>query len=51
MSQTHSRTKETISPLFVDQFGRYLRFCHLEFDKEAISDGCRSENARYRWGV
>ncbi len=23
----------------VDQFGRSLQFCHLEFDKEAISDG------------
>ncbi len=29
----------------VDRFERSLRFCHLEFDKkEAISDGCRSEN-------
>ncbi len=25
-----------ISPLFVDRFGLSLRFCHLEFDKEAI---------------
>ena len=25
-------------PLIVDRFGRSLRFCHLEFDKEAISD-------------
>ena len=24
--------------------------CHLEFDKEAISDGCRNEIAQYRWG-
>ena len=24
--------------VFVDQFGLSLRFCHLEFDKEAISD-------------
>ncbi len=35
-----------ISPLFVDRFGR---FCHLEYGKEAISVGCRSENAWYRW--
>ena len=31
------------SPLFVDQFGLSLRFCHLEFDKEANYDGYRSE--------
>ncbi len=33
----------TISPLFVDRFGRFLRLCHLEFYKEAISDGGLSE--------
>ncbi len=27
-----------------------LRVCHPEFDKEVISDGCKSENARYRSG-
>ncbi len=51
MSQTHSVTPSfpgrlaisDISPLFVDRFGRSLRFCHLEFDKEAIYDE-RSEN-------
>ncbi len=37
-----------ISPLFVDQFGRSLRFYHLDFDKEAISDGCWRENTQYR---
>ena len=40
----------SISPLFVDRFRRSLRFCHIEFEKEAISDRCRIENARYRWG-
>ena len=40
---------KTISPLFVDRFGRSLRYCYLEFDKEALSDGCRSENIWYRW--
>ena len=39
------------SALFVDRFRRILRFCHPEYDKEAIPDGCRSENARYRWVV
>ena len=34
----------------VDRFERSLRFCYLEFDMEAISDICRSENAQYRWG-
>ena len=29
----------TISPLFVDRFGRSLLLCYLEFDNEAISDG------------
>jgi hypothetical protein len=28
--------------------GNYLIGFALEFDKEAISDGCRSENDRYR---
>ena len=35
-------TSLSISPLFVDRFGRSLRFCHLELDKEATSDGCMS---------
>ncbi len=26
-----------------------IRFCHPELDKETNSEGCRSENARYRW--
>ncbi len=26
------------SQLFVDLFGRFLRFCHLEFDLDAIYD-------------
>ena len=29
----------SISLMFVDQFGRSLLFCHIEFDKEPISDG------------
>ena len=28
-----------ISLLLVDRFGRSLRFCHLDFDKDAIYDG------------
>ncbi len=28
-----------ISMLVADRFGRFLLFCYLEFDKEAISDG------------
>jgi hypothetical protein len=31
--------------------GNYLIGFALEFDKEAISDGCRSDNTRYRWWV
>ncbi len=27
-----------ITPLFVNRFGRSLRVCNLEFDKEVISD-------------
>ena len=35
----------------MDRSGHSLRFCHfLDFYKEAIPDGCRIENARYRWG-
>ncbi len=52
MSQTQNTTFSffDISPLFVDRFGLSLRFCHQEFYKEAISDGCRRKNARYRCG-
>ncbi len=32
-------------------FGYSLRFFNLEFDKEAISHGWRSDNFPYRWGV
>ncbi len=44
---SHTQTTERLSvsalpSLFVDRFGRSLRFCHLELDKEAISDGSRS---------
>ena len=38
-----------ISLLFVNRFGRSLHFCHVEFDKEAISDGCRSKKVRYQF--
>ncbi len=48
MSQTHSLASRlalsTIYPLFVDRFGRSLRFLYIEFDKEAMYDGQRSEN-------
>ena len=32
----------------MNRYGRSPRFCHLDFDKEAISDSYRGENARYR---
>ena len=35
----------TIYPLFVEQFGRSLWFCHLEYDKKAIYDGQMSKKA------
>ena len=31
-----------------DRFGRSLRFCHLEFDKEAISDGFMAHSRVFR---
>ncbi len=31
-----SLTFSAIIPLFVDRFGRSVRICHLEFDKEAM---------------
>ncbi len=37
----------TLSPLFVGRFGLSLRFCNREFDEEAVSSGCGSENVRY----
>ncbi len=30
--------------LFMKRFGRPLRFCHLELNKEDICDGCRNKN-------
>ena len=37
LSLAHGRLAfSTISPLFLDRFGRYLQFCQLEFDEEAI---------------
>ncbi len=37
--------------VFVDRFRRRsLRFCHIGFDKKAISDGCRSEKSSISWG-
>ena len=43
-SLTHSITFSFVDPLYVDRFGRSLRFCHQEFVKEAIYDGYWSEN-------
>ena len=48
MSQmTHSLASRlafsTISPLFVDRFGRSFQLGHLELDKEDISDGWWNE--------
>ncbi len=40
----------TKSSCFVDRFGRYVWFCHLEFDEKDISVWYRSKNARYRSG-
>ncbi len=49
MSQTHSLAGRlaisAISLLVVDRFGHSLQRCHLEFDKEAIYDGWRSEKS------
>ncbi len=37
-----------MSPLFVNRFGCSLQFCHLEFDKEAITDGLKSHSDVFR---
>ena len=54
MSQTHSLMGSlafsSISPLFMDRFGRYLRFCHPEFYKKAISDGFLAHSHVFRRG-
>ncbi len=44
LNRSHRLTHRTFisighASLFVDRFRRSLRFCHGEFDKEAISDG------------
>ena len=55
MSQTHSLTGRfavsAISALFVIRLGRFLRFCHIEFDKEAISDVFVAHSRVFREGV
>ena len=50
-SLTHNVTFSFVEhyPLVVYRFGRSLWFCHLELEKEAISDGRWSENGRCRW--
>ena len=44
---THSFTSHlavlTISSFVVDRFGRSLRFCYFEFEKYAISYGCKGK--------
>ena len=45
-------TDSLTDPLgLLDDISCSLQFCNLEFDKQAISDGCRSEIARYWWRV
>ncbi len=55
MSRNYSLTPRlalsTINPVFDDKLEHSLWFSPLEFGKEAIYDGCRSENVRYGWGV
>ena len=46
---TDSHRSAISAILFVDRFGRSSQFCHLEFDKEAICDGKRNENAKLLW--
>ena len=50
MSKTHSRRHVYLNRPYLCCFGCILRFCHLQFDKEAISKGCRIKNAHYGWG-
>ena len=55
ISTTITRKKQRPSKIYpnhisvvVDRFERSSRFCHIKFDKEAISDGSRSVNGRYQ---
>ncbi len=55
MLQTQSLTHKclafsSLTPLFVDRFGRSLGFCHPEVDKEAISDGFMAHSRVFRMG-
>ena len=48
---THKRLAfSSITPLFVDRFGRSLQFYHLQFDKEAISDGFMADAGVFKGG-
>ncbi len=53
-SLNHSFTgrlaRSAISSLFVDRNGRYLRFCHLEFDEKVISVGFMAHSSTF-WKV
>ena len=52
MSHTHFLTKRLVvsAPLLWICFGRSLRSCHLEFDKEAISDGFMAHSCIFNGG-
>ncbi len=58
MSQTHSLNPSfngrvplsAVSALYVDRFGRSLRFCNLEFDEETIFYGFKAHFRVYSGG-
>ncbi len=49
-SLTHSLTENVTFSCFGVQFGRALRFCCLEFDKEVISDSFMAYSRIFREG-
>ncbi len=54
MSHAHYLTGRlaisAIYQLFGDRTGRFLRYCHLKFDKEVISDGFKAHSRVFRGG-
>ncbi len=50
-SLTGRLTLLAISSLFVNRSGCSLQFCHLEFDKKAISDGFMGNSQVFTRGV
>ncbi len=49
-SLTWRLSLSAISPLFLGRLGHFLRFCHLEYNDEVLSDGFMEHSRVFRGG-